>query len=267
MEQTTFNNRKIAYEVSGTGFPLVLIHGFCEDHQVWEEAMLELENWQIIRIDLPGFGQSETLADSSVEHFAGAIKQVLDVLDIASCIMVGHSMGGYSTLAFAELYPEYLKGFGIFHSHPFADSDEGREKRQKSIDFISKNGHILYVKQLIPKLFPPSFITSKRFLVDRMVFNASRYTSEGIIGGLQAMRDRPDRTDVLRNSSVPVLFVLGEKDDLIPFEKQLEQTHLPQIATVRIFPQLGHMGMVEAPKKTGRAIDKFCHFCLEDSPQ
>lgn len=267
MENISFNNRQLAYKVTGTGFPLVLIHGFCEDHRVWEELMLELENWQIIRIDLPGFGQSEASEDSSVEYFAGAIKQVLDILKIESCIMVGHSMGGYSTLAFAELFPAYLKGFGIFHSHPFADSEANRENRQKSIDFITQNGPIHYVKQLIPKLFPPGFITSKRFLVDRMVFNASRYSDSGIIGGLAAMRDRPDRTDVLRNSSVPVLFVLGEKDDLIPFEKQLEQTYLPSIATVRIFPRLGHMGMVENPKKTGKAIQEFCTFCLEESFQ
>ena len=263
MEIIQFKKRKLAFQVEGTGFPLVLIHGFCEDHQAWDELIPELEDLQIIRIDLPGFGQSEAVEAISIDYFAAAIKAVLDHLDIKSCIMIGHSMGGYSTLAFAAHYPSYLRGFGIFHSHPFADSEEGKDKRQKSIDFILKNGTIHYVKQLIPNLFPPGFITSKRYIVDRMVFNASKYPERGIMGGLIAMKNRSDRTDVLRKAKVPVLFILGEKDDLIPFEKQLEQTHLPDIASVQIFPRLGHMGMVENPKKTGKAVQDFCTFCLE----
>lgn len=264
MEYTTLKNRKIAYQVDGEGFPLVLIHGFCEDHRIWEEVMVELENYKVIRIDLPGFGHSEVVENNiSIDYFAEAVKQVLDDLSIQKCLMIGHSMGGYTTLAFAELFPQYLHAFGLFHSHSYADSDEGKDKRQRSIDFIATNGHIHYVKQLIPKLFPASFISSKRFLVDKLVFNASQYNQKGIIGGLVAMRDRVDRTSVLRNSNVPVLFILGEKDDLIPFEKQVDQTYLPAISTVNIFSKTGHMGMIENPKKTGKAMRQFCEFCLE----
>lgn len=265
MKSINFKRRKVFFRVDGTGFPLVLVHGFCEDLRIWEELMLELKGLQIIRIDLPGFGQSESVEDISTEYYAEVIKTILDHLNIEKCILVGHSLGGYAALAFAELYSSYLRGFGIFHSHPFADSEEGKEQRQKSINFILKNGPIHYVKQLIPKLFPPGFITSKRYILDKMVFNASRYTSRGIIGGLIAMRNRPDRTEVLRRSKVPVLFVLGEKDSLLPFEKLLEQTYLPNISTVCIFPRIGHMGMVENPKKTGQAIRNFCNFCLDEN--
>ncbi len=263
MQSISYKKRKVSFTIEGSGFPLVLIHGFCEDSRVWDNLSPELEKFQLIKIDLPGFGFSEVLEDLSIEYFADVIKAVLDHLSIQKCILVGHSMGGYSTLAFAEFYPDYLRGFGIFHSHPFEDSEEGKEKRQKSIDFILKNGTIHYVKQLIPKLFPPSFISSKRYLVDRLVFNASKYKERGILGGLIAMRNRPDRSHVLRNAKVPVLFILGKKDDLIPFEKQVEQCHFPDISTVHLLANVGHMGPLEAPKKTGIAIRKFCDFCLD----
>lgn len=263
MQQVSYQNKTISFEVEGSGFPLVLVHGFCEDSSIWQEVMPELEDIRLIRIDLPGFGKSEPVETASIEYYADAVKAVLDHLKIKDCLLVGHSMGGYTALAFAERHGDYLSGLGILHAHPFEDSDAGKENRQKSIDFILKNGSIYFVKQLIPKFFPPGFISSKRYLVDRLVFKASQYAPAGILGGLTAMKNRPDRTEVLRSISVPVLFFLGEKDDLIPFEKQLEQVSLPAVSLVHLQKRIGHMGMLENPKKCGAALREFYAFCLD----
>ena len=265
MPAIEYQQRKVFYQVEGKGFPLVLLHGFCEDHRVWDELVEQLDLGRILRIDLPGFGQSAPLERGSIDDFAAGVKAVLDELRIDRCVMVGHSMGGYTTLAFAERYPEYLAGWGLFHSHPFADTEVTRINRAKSREFIQRNGSIPYVKQLFPKLFPPSFLTSQRYISDRLTHWASQFPTEGIQGGLEAMAKRPDRTDVLRHSEVPVLFILGDQDELIPFHQQLAQTHLPDIAQIHVFPKVGHMGLLEAPKKGAAAIQQFYQFCTAQS--
>ncbi len=265
MPAIEFQQQNIFYQVEGSGFPLLLLHGFCEDQSVWDDMVEYLQAWQVIRIDLPGFGKSSPTENGDIDLMALAIKQVLDHLKIEQCVLIGHSMGGYATLAFAEKYPEYLAGFGLFHSHPFADSEATKANRAKSLDFIQRNGSILYVKQLFPKLFPASFLSSKRYVNDRLIFKASHFPTLGISNGIKAMANRPDRTEVLRSSKVPVLFILGQKDELIPFEQQLEQTHLPELAQIHLLPRVGHMGLLEAPKQCAGFIRQFCQFCTEQT--
>ncbi|MBX2875468.1 MAG: alpha/beta hydrolase [Saprospiraceae bacterium] len=265
MKKVTFQDTAIAYETVGKGPAVVLIHGFCEDSRVWEEFSLDLveEKYKVIAIDLPGFGSSDVWPDVTIADMAGAVHAVLQDLKQDKVIMIGHSMGGYVGLAFAEKHPEMLIGLGMFHSQPYADSEEKKEGRQKGIGFIRRQGSALYVKQLIPALFAPDFVNSNAFLIEKLTFRASKYDAEGIIGGLQAMKNRPDRSQVLENIACPVLFIVGKKDNAIPAEKSMEQTHLPTISSIHILEKVGHMGMFEATKHTQLFVRKFIVFCLD----
>jgi len=172
-------------------------------------------------------------------------------------------MGGYVSLAFAKKHESYLKGLGLFHSHPFADSEEKKEARQKSIEFIQKNGHYHYVKQLVPKLFPAPFAGSNNFLINKLIHAASLFPSEGIIGGLTAMKNREDRTDVLKKIKCPVMFIVGKKDDLVPQKGSIEQTAMPAVSHIHLMEEIGHMGMFEARKKTQKFVKQFVEFCSD----
>ncbi len=147
MKFIAFQNKKVAYQVEGKGTAVVLVHGFCEDSTIWEEfrAGLLEENYRLISIDLPGFGRSEVLPVVNIEQMAEAVHAVLLKLNISKAVFIGHSMGGYAGLAFARLYPELLMGLGLFHSHPYADSEEKKENRRRSVAFIKRQGHALFV--------------------------------------------------------------------------------------------------------------------------
>ena len=261
MPTLTFKKRKINYLTQGKGAPLVLLHGFCEDSSVWDNFISEFNSNKIIRIDLIGFGSSEPMENPSVELAAEAVKAVLDHLDIQQCTLIGHSMGGYVSLAFAKKYESYLDGLGLFHSHPYADSEEKKAGRTKSIEFIKRNSHIHYVKQLFPNLFPPAFLSSNRFLINKMTHRASSFSKEGIIGGLQMMMNRSDQSEVLKKIKCPVLFIVGLEDKVVPLEKCLEQTALPDVSDIQILEGIGHMGMFEATKATQKIIQNFIEFC------
>ena len=261
MQTIDFQGKRLAFHKEGKGkTPVVFIHGFCEDHRMWDEFIEPFNGRYIIRIDLPGFGNSEVPDEHSISHMSESVNAVLMHLKIKKCIFVGHSMGGYVSLEFAKKYPEKLSGLCMFHTHPFADSEEKKAGRQKQIDFISRNGHILYVRQVIPSLFAYDFSKGFPFEVNKLIYNAAKFPSEGIIAALEAMRDRPDNSDVLKNIDCPVQFIIGKKDIAVSLEQSLAQVHLPKVADIQIDEDVGHIGMFEAKSRTTKALKQFLRF-------
>lgn len=258
------DDRKIAYTIEGKGVPIVLLHGFCEDHFVWEEFKQELleANYCTICMDMPGFGESEVIPNLSIETIADIVYELIQALNLSKIILIGHSMGGYTAMAFARKYADALIGLGMFHSHPYADHPAKKENRDRSIEVVKAKGTALFVKQLIPSFFAPKFVKSSSFVVDKFIHRASNYSSQAIIEALQAMRDRPDSAEVLAQLNCPVLFIIGKEDLAIPLDATMEQTHLAQTAMIEILDEVGHMGMIEARKKTQQIVLRFAAFCL-----
>jgi len=136
--QVDFKNGSINFEAYGSGEVLVLLHGFTESLKIWYDFKDKLaKKFHVILIDLPGHGMSSIINEvHSMELMADSVKAVIDHLRISSAVMVGHSMGGYVSLAFARKYSSLLKGMGLFHSTSLADSDENKEARERAIAII-----------------------------------------------------------------------------------------------------------------------------------
>jgi pimeloyl-ACP methyl ester carboxylesterase len=261
MQTIEFQNKKLAFYKQGKGnYPIVLVHGFCEDSRMWDDFIGAFEGRYIIRVDLPGFGGSEVQDEHTITNMAECVNVVLTYLKVKKCVLVGHSMGGYVGLEFAKKHPEKLVGLCMFHTHPYADSDEKKKSRTKGIEFISKHGHILYVRQLIPKLFAYDYSKGYPFEVNKLIYNASKFKPEGITSGLEAMRDRADNSDVLRSIKCPVQFIIGKKDVAVSMEQSMGQTHLPNVADIRVYDDVGHRGMFEAKSRTRKALKEFLKF-------
>lgn len=267
MEYFDFKGKKVAFRRSGGGSPVLFLHGFCEDQSMWTqiEAGVRQGGYQFISMDLPGFGASEVLSPLAIDEMAEVVEKLAQILALKNMLLIGHSMGGYVSLAYAQKFAHRLQGFGLLHSHPYADGEEKKEVRQKSIEFIEKNGSAPYVKQLIPKLFPPEFAQAHPEAVLPLVDKAVQYPEQGIINALRAMKERPDRSTVLEQSEVPVLFIVGKKDELEPQEVLIRQTSLPPLASIHLLEGIGHMGIFEAPETTGRLVVDFAHFCWSKS--
>ena len=251
-----YKNKNIFYSITGKGRPVVLLHGFGEDGNIWNTLAENLhQEFKCVIPDLPGSGKSDWLTGDniSLEDYADGIKCILDREDIAETTMIGHSMGGYITLAFAEKYPQLLKGFGLFHSSAFADDDDKKETRVKTITFIKEKGVPQYLKTSFPNLFADKGHPA----IEKLIEAGKTISSETLIQYLQAMIKRPDRTNFLQSYKKPVLFIIGEKDAAVPLQTSLQQCHLPPIAFVNILKNVGHMGMVEAEIESGNAVLNF----------
>lgn len=265
MQFIDFEGNRVAYSLRGElqegKLPLVLLHGLCEDSSIWTDFIAEMPNITVLCIDFGGFGKSDTLPTPSVASMASSVKAVLDALNIKKCVLVGHSLGGYVAMAIAAAYPSVLAGLGMFHSHPFADTADKKLQRQKAIEFVKRNGHILYVKQLIPGLFADLFVTSNAFLMNSLIHKATQYKAEAIIGAHEAMINRPDLSSVMRNLACPALIIIGKQDKTVPYEVSFAQVALPPIADVHILPKVAHMGMFTAKEKTAKATQNFVTLC------
>ena len=263
MEFIEFQNQKIAFSDNGQqGTSVVFIHGYCEDATMWSEFCEPFEeDFRLIKIDLPGFGKSEIKGKVSLVEMAEAVIAVLKHLEVKKYIYIGHSMGGYVGLELAKKAKDKLLGFGLFHSHPFADDEATKKKRHKSVDFIEQNGSALYAKQLIPLLFKKDFHKNNHFLIAKLVYQASKSPKEGLQNGQVAMAERVDNTDILKKLSCPVLMIIGKQEQTADYNLIVKQAEMPDLGVVHILEKAGHMGMFSAKKETQKIVENFLGFC------
>ena len=175
--------------------------------------------------------------------------------------MVGHSLGGYVTLAFADLYPDYLKGIGLFHSTAFADSDQKKETRTKAVEFLKVHG----VHDLVSNMFWTLFSKKSRELlsneIKEVIQQGLKTSKDTAIQTTLFMRNRPDRMQLLKNVTFPVLFIIGKEDQAVTLEQSLKECYLPQQSHILILDNVAHMGMLEAFNTTFIRIKTFLDTC------
>jgi pimeloyl-ACP methyl ester carboxylesterase len=251
------NSKKLCYTKEGEGECLLLLHGFCEDSSMWDSFKMPfLENHKVICPDLPGFGNSEAFDEVSMEIMASSVNEILKSERIERCIFVGHSMGGYVAMAFAELFPEKLAGLCLFHSHPFADTEDKKENRRKTIEFMKRWGSEPFVSELIPKLFLKDFAQRNPDLVSSMISKAEKFPQKGIIAATNAMIERTDRSNLIKSLECPILFIIGEFDEAIPADFSKAQQSLRSDTLAYTLP-IAHMGMFEAEAETQKILSEF----------
>jgi len=251
MPELLFNNKKIFYRVSGRGETVILLHGFGEDGRVWQAQEEKLkEDYKVIVPDLPGSGKSEMLDGTcTIQDYAEVVKALADEeledSEIKRFSLIGHSMGGYITLAFAETYSSMLNSFGLFHSTAFADTIEKIDTRKKAINFIRKNGKEAFLKTSVPHLFTETTEKEDPQMVEKLLSIANDVSADALVQYYEAMIMRPERLNVLRSFPGPVLLIFGKEDKVVPMNDALYQSHLPSISVVHILNSSAHMGMWE----------------------
>jgi pimeloyl-ACP methyl ester carboxylesterase len=260
-----YKNKELHYRVEGNGMPVVLLHGFGEDSKVWDTVMPALKDQFMLLVpDLPGSGRSPMLeGEVSMESLAESVYHlVLEEIPAAKTekkqiVMVGHSMGGYITLAFAEKYGSMLRAFGLFHSSAFADPEEKKEARKKSIRFVEQHGAAKFIEQATPNLFSDAFKEKHPEIVEDITARYTNFSEKSIVSYYEAMIRRPDRTAILKQFSGPILFIMGQHDNAIPLKDILLQCHMPGLSYLQLLSESGHMGMIEEPERSNSFLRKF----------
>jgi pimeloyl-ACP methyl ester carboxylesterase len=251
----------------GEGVPLVLLHGYLESLNIWDNFAAQLQHHcRVIRMDLPGHGESGIIAPvHSMEIMAQSVIAVLDALSVETCILVGHSMGGYVTLAVAEAQIERLYGFCLFHSAPFADTNEKKANRDREIELVRQGKKDLIINTNIPKGFADDNLNRFKADIARAKSIAFETAEEGIIAALEGMKQRCDRSSVIYDSPVPILWILGEKDNYINHQAVKEKINLNTKGRLLLLKNSGHMGFIEEKENACEQLLSFCEQCTNPS--
>ncbi len=265
MRQTQFKDVNIGYSRSGVGNTIVLLHGFLEDSSMWDGFVADhSDQFEIVTVDLLGHGSSDcTGYVHTMEEQAEAVLSVLKIENIERCVMIGHSMGGYVTLAFADQYPDRLTGFGLFHSTAFPDSEAKKIERERAVIAIMDHPE-LFVELTIPKLFAANRLHAMKVEIDAAINLAKKHPTQGIIANARGMKERKDQSELLRRTSLPVLFVHGNEDPVLSNDLAKEQTRNCNHISAYFLDGVGHMGHLEAPEESFKAISDFMNELVEN---
>ena len=247
------------YNVSGSGTPIVLIHGFCETSSIWKDLVKDLsEKYQVISIDLPGFGKSPLHnPDLSLDNVATLLYDFLKKLEITNCFMIGHSLGGYIIMSFAEKYSDMLIGFGLFNSTTFADSEDKKVTREKGIEHVQANGMEAFSKGFVPNLFHKA--NHSKFSNEMKVLkkSASETPIETFVAYSRAMKNRNDTTKLLSSFKKPIFIIAGENDNAVPLFQSQQMISKIEEENSLILSETGHMGFIEKKEESFAFIQSF----------
>lgn len=252
-----FKNIPIHYETFGTGSVIVLLHGFLESSAMWDTLIPQfLKKNTILTIDFPGHGKSGVISKThSMELMAEVVDAIIEHLQISSATFVGHSMGGYITLAYADLFPEKINSLVLLNSTTTPDSEERKKNRNRALKILDKSPKA-YIGMAIENLIAPD--SKKEFAqeINALKTEANSFPLEGIKAAIRGMRDRKDRTEVLLNFNKRKHMILAEEDPIMPIS-DVKKIGKYCGASVKIIGG-GHMSMIE----NRETVLKYLHFIL-----
>ncbi|MBR2169225.1 MAG: alpha/beta hydrolase [Alistipes sp.] len=238
---------------------VVLLHGYLESLRVWDDFVgLLTDKVRVVAIDIPGHGRSSNIAPvHTMELMADVVAGVLDALQIDKVTLVGHSMGGYISLAFCAAYAERLEGLVLLSSSPNPDTELKRENRRREIALV-KAGKKDMLARVAPEAgFAEMNRDSLRRYINNLVEQVHITDDEGIVALLGGMIERKDQNEMLRNSRVRQLFIMGTHDGYIPVEAAQEFIAQNPQAKVAWLDKSGHMGFIEEPEACATALLEF----------
>ncbi len=252
-----FKGAKIRYSLKGKGNAIVFVHGFLGCIDLWKDQITDLSrNFKTIALDLPGHGESESLGYlHSMEMQADLIMALLKQLKIRKVILVGHSMGGYVGLAFAEKYTDRLKALILVNTTAARDSKSRLKSRKQLIELLPKKRKQL-LKSLVDSFFViPTF--KRRYLVKRYLQWANQCEVKGIAAAVRGMMERKEREIILKFAPYPYLIVAGKEDPIIPLKQSNAEANLNENSKLIVLEGTGHITPLERSFKLNSEIMKF----------
>ncbi len=256
-----YQDTQIRFSEEGSGYPVVLLHGYMEALDAWDEFASELsKEFRVIAIDLLGHGKTGNISTvHTMKIMAQAVEEVIKHLGIEKFVLIGHSMGGYVALEYLAEYPEKLGGLILFHSTPLADDEARKKSRDQAIEQIKAGKKVSLAKEHIQKTFSPKnydkFVKEIGFL---KIIAINHTSNEGIIAALEGMKQRQDHLETMRKyaKKIPMMLILGKDDAFIPADLP-QKIDLPREIEIVYLENSGHQGYIEEKEKSLETVKHF----------
>jgi len=250
---TSFKGKNLAYAINGNGRDVILLHGFLENKSMWEDLVLAISSqYRTIAIDLPGHGNTDSFSDyHSMDLMAECVKHIIQKEKIKHPILIGHSMGGYVSLALTEIQKD-IESIILYHSTSTDDSPEKKKDRDRAINVID-NYRENFILQSIPNLVAEENRPRLENEIKALIKEASNIKAKDIKAALAGMRDRKNYFENIDIIGCPVYLILGEKDTVLTMEKMKGEVDHTGIETF-VMKNSGHMSFIESPMEYKKII-------------
>ena len=256
-----FIHNGIAYYKEGIGNVVVLLHGFPMDKNIWLDLIPVLSsNHQVIAIDIPGLGNSKAHTLNAIHTIADQIHDVLQHEQVGKAVFVGHSMGGYIALAYSKRYSKMVKGLSLVHSTLNADTEEKKIMRLKIIDLIKKGGTKAFLRELFPSLFAADNRIIFKLECETLYNRHQTVSPASLIALYEAIMHRQNYTETTWNE-FPMQWIIGEQDQLLDPKDLIAQALQSDKSFVSLYPNCGHMSMIENRAQFEKDILEFTNYC------
>jgi 3-oxoadipate enol-lactonase len=277
--KVAINNVFLAYDDHGIGIPVLFLHAFPLNREMWHEDLITLlgeERYRLVALDWRGFGESDittvsqpsslqespglpppSLPISTMELFANDVAGLMDLLGIQRAVLCGLSMGGYVTFAFLRKYPQRVAGLILSNTRPGADSPEAQANRENVARIAETQGTGAIAALQVPRLlseYTRQHHPGVEVRVRRMINTA---TTQGIAAASRGMGQRADSIDLLPGITCPTLVIAGEQDTLTP--PPVAQEYASRIAGAQfvVIQHAGHLTNLEQPEAFLQVVQGF----------
>jgi pimeloyl-ACP methyl ester carboxylesterase len=258
---------ELAYYDQGKGEQtILLIHGFGEDHAIWKNQIEFLStHYRVIAPNLPGVHCKPLVLHHSqapnIRMYVEVLHELMHHLHIEQYFIVGHSMGGYIGLSFADYYVNHIQGLLLFHSTTYEDNEAKKTSRMKVAEFIQEWGVSKYLETATPNLFGDAFKKTNPGIIQNVIESGLGISQEAMIQFVFAIRNRKAMTHLLQQHTIPVWMIVGDADLAVTIQDSLEQIKLLPSSNSLVLNNVGHMGMFEATDQ----VNEFIHQCIQSA--
>lgn len=249
---------ELAYDETGSGIPLLFIHGWPHDRTLWAAQLSGLPTHaRCLAPDLRGFGESSMGPPWSIDQYADDLDAFLEMLGVPQAVVCGLSMGGYVALSMLRRHRSRLRGLILVSTRATADTPEGRAKRMRLVEFVSDHGVEALGGRQLKAMVGETTFTSRPDVLEALRTLMARAPREGVVGALHAMADRRDSTDLLAGIDIPTLVVSGNEDTFTPpDEMRALADGIPQCRFESIAGG-GHVCAYERPAAFNHVVAEF----------
>jgi 3-oxoadipate enol-lactonase len=259
MIQIKSDDADIAYQVLGSGAPVVLLHPFPVSHECWlPAAQALLSRFQVILPDLRGHGDSGVgEGPATMDKHAADLARILDHAAAGRAAFAGVSIGGYVLFEFWRRHRGRIAALALFNTKAPADSPEARAGRLRAAADVLERGTGPFFESMIPKLLGKTTRESRPDLVDGALRMMRKMSADDIAQVQRGMAERPDSVADLKNINVPTLIVTGDEDTMTgPPEAELMRQAIPN-SEMKIIRRAGHSSPTEQPAEAGQLLRQF----------
>jgi 3-oxoadipate enol-lactonase len=259
--RANINGIELGYDDHGVGLPIIFLHAFPLNRNMWTgltTALLNERGFRLVTLDWRGFGESN-LHDRilTMEQFADDVAALMDMLGMQQAVLCGLSMGGYAAFALLRKYPRRVRGLVLCDTRPGADTAEAKANRELVARLVEEQGVDAFANLQIPKLLSEYTLQHHSEIERRVRQMINVATPDSIAAASRGMALRTDSTDLLATITCPTLVVVGEYDSLTPPAVAQEYARSIPGAQVAIVPLAGHLSNLEQPDAFLEAVRPF----------